>query len=82
MGCPPRAEGENLLAWWSKMSTILPTLSRQALRMLRLPLTTCSVESSFSVYKMTRDPQQDKMDESVHIARQSFVFNGVGELPQ
>ena len=67
----------NILSWWESMSSIVPCLSRQAAKMLRVLLTTMQVEASFSTFKMTRDDQQWSMTDAVHLDRISFMFNGV-----
>ena len=67
----------NILIWWESMSSIMPCLSRQAGKMLRVLLTTMQVEASFSTFKMTRDDQQWSMTDVVHLDRISFMFNGV-----
>lgn len=69
--------GVRLLSWWEDCSGVLPQLSVIARRMLKLPMTTIGVESSFSMYSTTRSDQQFHMHDDTHIARLSCVFNGM-----
>jgi len=58
------------------MASPMPCLTKQALKMLRLPLVSIQAEASISVYKQTRQPQQWAMSDDMHVARLSFTFNG------
>ena len=71
---PPKT---NLLSWWQSMASLLPILFQQADKMLRTPLVTIQIESSFSTFKQTRHAQQWSMADEVHVARISYSFNGV-----
>ena len=71
--CTVPAGDIDLCAWWSGMALAFSTLHSRA----TLPLTTTSVESTFSIYMLTRTEKQFAMHRDTHVARISHVFNGV-----